>query len=201
VLPWGGDFGGFKEMSRREKLEERFESVLFASRWLMAPFYLGLVVALLALLVEFLKTLVEVLPGITEMSEASAVVWILTLIDLSLAANLLLMVIFSGYENFVSRMTVSAAHPDRPTWMGKIDFSSMKLKLIASIVAISAIELLKAFMSIKSYSDRDLIWLVAIHLTFIVSGVLLALMDWITERGEVPETRREHEDAPEHHSR
>lgn len=185
-------------MDTREKLEEGFESVLFASRWLMAPFYLGLVVALLALLVEFVKTILEVLPEIVHLSEAAAVVWILTLIDLSLAANLLLMVIFSGYENFVSRMTVSAAHPDRPTWMGKIDFSSMKLKLIASIVAISAIELLKAFMSIRTYSDRDLMWLAGIHMTFIVSGVLLALMDWITERGEVPETRREHEGGAPH---
>jgi uncharacterized protein (TIGR00645 family) len=182
----------------RSKLENGFEAILFASRWLMAPFYLGLVVALLALMVEFIKTIFEVLPQIVELSEATAVVWILTLIDLSLAANLLLMVIFSGYENFVSRMQVSAEHPDRPTWMGKIDFSNMKLKLIASIVAISAIELLKAFMSIRAYSDRDLIWLVAIHLTFIVSGVLLALMDWITERGEVPETRREHEGAEAH---
>jgi uncharacterized protein (TIGR00645 family) len=182
----------------RSKLENGFEAILFASRWLMAPFYLGLVVALLALMIEFIKTIIEVLPQIVELSEASAVVWILTLIDLSLAANLLLMVIFSGYENFVSRMQVSAEHPDRPTWMGKIDFSNMKLKLIASIVAISAIELLKAFMSIRAYSDRDLIWLVAIHLTFIVSGVLLALMDWITERGEVPETRREHEGAEAH---
>ena len=190
VLVYGATFGGLKSMDRREKLEDAFESVLFASRWLMAPFYLGLVVALLALMAEFIKTIVEVLPGIVEMSEASAVVWVLTLIDLSLAANLLLMVIFSGYENFVSRMSVSAEHPDRPTWMGKIDFSSMKLKLIASIVAISAIELLKAFMSIRTYSDRDLMWLVGIHMTFIVSGVLLALMDWITERGEVPETRR-----------
>ncbi|HEY8948639.1 MAG TPA: TIGR00645 family protein [Rhizomicrobium sp.] len=185
-------------MGMREKVEDAFESVLFASRWLMAPFYLGLVVALLALMAEFIKTIWEVLPQIVELSEAAAVVWVLTLIDLSLAANLLLMVIFSGYENFVSRMSVSAAHPDRPTWMGKIDFSSMKLKLIASIVAISAIELLKAFMSIKTYSDRDLMWLVGIHMTFIVSGVLLALMDWITERGEVPETRREHEGAAPH---
>ena len=184
-------------MNTREKMEDAFESVLFASRWLMAPFYLGLVVALLALMAEFIKTILEVLPGIVELSEASAVVWVLTLIDLSLAANLLLMVIFSGYENFVSRMSVSAEHPDRPTWMGKIDFSSMKLKLIASIVAISAIELLKAFMSIRTYSDRDLMWLVAIHMTFIVSGVLLAIMDWITERGEVPDGRREH-GAPEH---
>ena len=180
-------------MSAREKLEDGFEAILFASRWLMAPFYLGLVVALLALMVEFIKTIVDVVPGILGLSETSAVVWVLTLIDLSLAANLLLMVIFSGYENFVSRMQVSASHPDRPTWMGKIDFSSMKLKLIASIVAISAIELLKAFMSIKNYTDRELMWLLGIHLTFIVSGVLLAIMDWITERGEVPDTRRDHE--------
>jgi uncharacterized protein (TIGR00645 family) len=179
-------------MDTRERIEESFESLLFASRWLMAPFYLGLVVALLALMVEFVKTIAEVIPALLALSESAVVVWVLTLIDLSLAANLLLMVIFSGYENFVSRMTVSAAHPDRPTWMGKIDFSSMKLKLIASIVAISAIELLKAFMAIKTYSDRDLIWLVAIHMTFIVSGVLLAVMDWITERGEVPETRKTH---------
>lgn len=185
-------------MNTREKLEDAFESVLFASRWLMAPFYLGLVVALLALMAQFIKNVIEVVPQAVELSETALVVWVLTLIDLSLAANLLLMVIFSGYENFVSRMAISAAHPDRPTWMGKIDFSSMKLKLIASIVAISAIELLKAFMSVKAYSDRDLAWLVGIHMTFIVSGVLLAIMDWITERGEVPDSRRE-PGAPEHH--
>jgi uncharacterized protein (TIGR00645 family) len=200
VLPWQREIRGFSGMNMREKLEDGFESVLFASRWLMAPFYLGLVVALLALMAQFIKNVVEVVPQAVELSETALVVWVLTLIDLSLAANLLLMVIFSGYENFVSRMAISAAHPDRPTWMGKIDFSSMKLKLIASIVAISAIELLKAFMSIKAYNDRDLAWLVGIHMTFIVSGVLLAIMDWITERGELPETRRDHEAAPEHHS-
>jgi uncharacterized protein (TIGR00645 family) len=168
----------------------------------MAPFYIGLIVALLALLAVFGQEIYHKVPQLWSpehgMHTEGAILLALTLIDLSLAANLLLMVIFSGYENFVSRMQVSAEHPDRPTWMGKIDFSNMKLKLIASIVAISAIELLKAFMSIRAYSDRDLIWLVAIHLTFIVSGVLLALMDWITERGEVPETRREHESAEAH---
>ena len=172
-------------MERREKLEEGFESVLFASRWLMAPFYLGLVVALVALLVEFIKTIVEVLPGITELSEASAVVWILTLIDLSLAANLLLMVIFSGYENFVSKIDTHA-HEDRPEWMGTVDFSGLKLKLIASIVAISGIALLKAFLKLQDDETFDvvardkLMWQVIVHLTFVVSGVLLALMDWLT---------------------
>jgi len=89
-------------------------------------------------------------------------------------------VIFSGYENFVSRMD-AANHPDRPGWMGKIDFSGMKLKLIASIVAISAIQLLKAFMAVTEYSPTQLRWLVIIHLTFVVSGVLLAIMDWLSE--------------------
>ena len=179
-------------MDLREKLEEGFESVLFASRWLMAPFYLGLVVALLALMAQFIKNVIEVVPQAVELSETALVVWVLTLIDLSLAANLLLMVIFSGYENFVSKMDI-ADHPDRPSWMGKVDFSGMKLKLIASIVAISAIQLLKAFMSVKDYSKEDLLWMVIIHVVFVVSGVLLAVMDWVTERGEVPEVRREHE--------
>ena len=97
------------------------------------------------------------------------------------------MVIFSGYENFVSKMDVGE-HPDRPSWMGKIDFSAMKLKLIASIVAISAIQLLKAFMEIEQINKTDLMWLVIVHLTFVVSGVLLALMDWVSERTKQNET-------------
>jgi uncharacterized protein (TIGR00645 family) len=178
-------------MRARQPLERGFESLLFASRWLMAPFYLGLVLALVGLLAVFLHDIIDAIPSLFAVGETNVVVLILTLIDLSLAANLLLMVIFSGYENFVSKMDV-ADHPDRPSWMGKVDFSGMKLKLIASIVAISAIQLLKAFMSIKDYSKEDLLWMVIIHVTFVVSGVLLAVMDWITERGEVPETRREH---------
>lgn len=180
------------KLRARQPLEQGFERLLFASRWLMAPFYLGLVLALVMLLAVFLHAIVESVPGLFAVGETNVVVMILTLIDLSLAANLLLMVIFSGYENFVSKMDI-ADHPDRPGWMGKVDFSGMKLKLIASIVAISAIQLLKAFMSIKEYAKEDLMWMVIIHVVFIFSGVMLAMMDWITERGEVPETRREHE--------
>ena len=163
-------------------IERRFEQVIFASRWLLAPFYLGLVVALGLLLVKFVQELFHILPHVLDMAEKDMILMILTLIDLSLAGNLLLMVIFSGYENFVSKMDV-ADHVDRPDWMGKVDFSGLKLKLIASIVAISGIHLLKSFMNIKSTSHEELMWLVIIHMTFVVSGVLLALMDRLTEAG------------------
>lgn len=157
-------------------LEHRFEQVLFASRWLLAPFYFGLVLALVILLVKFGQELFHIFPYVLEMKEKDVILAVLTLIDMSLAANLLLMVIFSGYENFVSKMDV-AKHEDRPEWMGKVDFSGLKLKLIASIVAISGIHLLKSFMNIANVSHDELMWLVIIHLTFVVSGVLLAWMD------------------------
>jgi uncharacterized protein (TIGR00645 family) len=162
-------------------IERYLERGLFASRWLMAPFYVGLVVALAVLLVVFVHDIVAELPDLATLDEAKVILWVLTLIDLSLAANLILMVIFAGYENFVSKMDVEN-HPDRPTWMGKIDFSAMKLKLIASIVAISAIQLLKVFLSPASYSRETIIFLLAIHLTFVVSGVLMALTDYIADK-------------------
>jgi len=164
-------------------LESVVERGLFASRWLMAPFYVGLAVALAGLMVKFVQELIEPFAHFLDLKETEIILWVLTLIDLSLAANLLLMVIFSGYENFVSKMH-SEDHPDRPHWMGTIDFSGMKLKLIASIVAISAIQLLKVFMSLDETPRADLPWLVGLHITFVVSGVLLALMDFIHERSE-----------------
>lgn len=157
-------------------IERRFEQVIFASRWLLAPFYLGLVVSLAALLVKFTQEVFHMIPHVLDMPEKDMLLTILTLIDLSLAGNLLLMVIFSGYENFVSKIDV-ANHEDRPDWMGKVDFGGMKLKLIASIVAISGIHLLKAFMNLQNVSRDELMWLVIIHMTFVVSGVLLACMD------------------------
>ena len=160
----------------RQPLEQGLEKLLFASRWLMAPFYFGLVLALVGLMVVFVHDIIEAVPGLIEVGESNVVVMVLTLIDLSLAANLLLMVIFSGYENFVSKMDV-ADHPDRPSWMGKVDFGGLKLKLIASIVAISGIHLLKAFMNLSQTSRDELMWLVIIHMTFVISGVLLACMD------------------------
>lgn len=161
-------------------MENLLEKTIFGSRWLMAPFYLGLAFSLVLLLIKFLQELAHVTPSVLTMSESEVVLSILSLIDLSLAGNLLLLVIFSGYENFVSKIDV-ADHKDRPEWMGKVDFSGLKLKLLASIVAISAIQLLRAFMNIQSMDQVELAWLVGIHMAFVVSGVLLAWMDRMTE--------------------
>lgn len=171
----------------KPSLETRFEKGLFASRWLMAPMYLGLVVSLAMLTVVFLKELFYYASKTFTLTADQGILAILTLIDLSLAANLLLIVLFSGYENFVSKLDLDDAR-DRPSWMGKVDFSGLKMKLIASIVAISGIHLLKVFMEIgKQAADAPVngdrvLWLVVLHLTFVVSGVLLALMDWMAAR-------------------
>jgi uncharacterized protein (TIGR00645 family) len=172
--------------NKKYSVEGRFEQVLFASRWLMAPMYLGLVISLAILTIIFVRETAQVLPHVLEMSADEGILSILSLIDLSLAANLMLIVIFSGYENFVSKMDLEDA-TDRPSWMGKVDFSGLKLKLIASIVAISGIHLLKVFMELgqpgdHAVSDLTLRNMVMVHLAFVVSGVLLAMMDWLTAR-------------------
>ncbi len=164
-------------------MERLVERTLFASRWLLAPMYLGLVVTVAMLLWVFALELLRFVSGITAMTVDDAILGVLALIDLSLAANLLLIVIFSGYENFVSRMDL-AGHEDRPDWQGEVDFSALKLKLVASIVAISGIHLLKVFMDVAKYAPEQIRWMVIIHLVFVVSGVLLAAMDWIANHGK-----------------
>jgi uncharacterized protein (TIGR00645 family) len=149
----------------------------------MAPFYLGLVLGLVALMVVFLRELAQELMHIPAMTPESGILMALSLIDLSLAGNLLLIVIFSGYENFVSKFDLDVME-DRPDWMGTVDFSGLKLKLVSSIVAISAIALLRAFMKIGSapIEPMELKWRVIVHLTFVTSGVLLAFMDFLSSR-------------------
>lgn len=164
-------------------MERSLERLIFASRWLMAPFYVGLVLALAMLLVKFVQELLHYVPGVLSMKESDLVLAVLALVDLTLAGSLVLMVIFSGYENFVSKIETDD-HADRPEWMGTLDFSALKLKLVASIVAISAIHLLKAFMNVSAVSKDDIFWLVVVHMAFVVSGVLLALMDWISEKAK-----------------
>ncbi len=162
-----------------KRTEHTLERALFASRWLMAPFYAGLVGALAILLYSFAVELLHFFMHIPELTADKAVLGVLALIDLSLAGNLLLIVIFSGYENFVSKFDLDD-HEDRPEWQGTVDFSGLKLKLVASIVAISGIHLLKVFMNVKDAGDREVMWMVIIHLVFIFSGVMLALMDKIS---------------------
>lgn len=163
-------------MPRPSRLETMFERLLFSSRWLLAPFYLGLAVSLALLLCKFTLSAVDlVLHGLTG-SEDHLIVGVLGLIDVSLMGNLVLMVMFAGYENFVSRMDLHD-HPDRPSWMGRVGFGELKLKLMTSIVAISAIHVLEDFMNAPNLKDRELAWRAGLHILFIISGVLLAWMD------------------------
>ncbi|APR05598.1 TIGR00645 family protein [Thauera chlorobenzoica] len=166
-----------------KRLESAFEHVLFASRWLMAPVYFGLVLAMLLLLVKFGKEIVHLFASILTASGGELIIGVLSLVDIALIMNLLIIIMFSGYENFVSKMEDLHSHRDRPDWMGHIGFSDLKLKLIGSIVAISGIELLKAFMNVANLGDKHLGWMVGIHLTFVVSGLLYAAMDRLASKG------------------
>src|SRR6201996_4243147 len=170
-------------------LERGIEALLFNSRWLMAPFYLGLVVSLAALLVKFLMILWEFLLHVPAAKESDIILGVLSLIDVSLTGNLILIVVFSGYENFVSKID-PGGHPDWPDWMTKIHFGGLKQKLLASIVAISAIQVLKAFMNIDTVFDPcKLAWLVGVHLVFVVSAFMLAVSDrWSRHHGGEEET-------------
>lgn len=166
-----------------KRLESVFEHFLFSSRWLMAPVYAGLIFALLALLVKFGKEVWQLSSHVMTASGSEVIIGVLSLVDISLIMSLLIIIMLSGYENFVSKMEDLHAHTDRPEWMGHIGFSDLKIKLIGSIVAISGIELLKAFMNVGNLSDRHLAWMVGIHLTFVLSGLLYALMDRLQGKG------------------
>lgn len=161
-----------------KRIEHGLEIFIFNSRWLLAPFYVGLIIAIGLLLVKFAKSFLAALPIVFEGSGGDAMIAILTLVDITLVANLLLIIIFAGYENFISKIDTDG-HEDRPEWMGHVSFSDLKLKLIGSIVAISGIELLKYFVNVKHASDHELKWVVIIHLTLVFSGVMFALMDRI----------------------
>jgi uncharacterized protein (TIGR00645 family) len=181
------------EKTMIKRVEIFLENLLFSSRWLLAPFYFGLAVSLFVLLVKFLMELLHLSAGAFTSTESDVILGLLTLVDLTLTGSLLIIVIFSGYENFVSRMDHSN-HDDRPEWMGTIDFAALKLKMLSSIVAISAVQLLRQFMSLGPVTpekEKELYWLVVIHIVFVVSSVLLALSDRIAGGGhgasEAPE--------------
>ena len=165
------------------KVEKGMETAVFASRWILAPFYLGLAVSIVIVLIKFLGELFHLATHAFTSTESEVILGVLALVDLTLTGSLLIIVIFSGYENFVSKIDHSG-HTDWPEWMGTIDFSGLKLKLLSSIVAISAIQLLKQFMSIQNVSEREIFWLVVVHVVFVVSSVLLALSDRIAGHGK-----------------
>ena len=171
----------------KPRVEMLLERGLFAARWVLAPMYVGLALALFALLavfcVELYRETLHLFHVPPERLGEAGILMALGLIDLSLSANLMLIVIFSGYENFISRIE-TVQDEKRPNWMGTVDFSGLKMKLIASIVAISAISLLRTFLSIgdEPIQPQALFWQVALHLTFVASGVFMALMDWIVSK-------------------
>jgi uncharacterized protein (TIGR00645 family) len=177
-------------------LERAIEKSLFASRWILAPVYLGMSLALFALGIKFFMEVYHLLHDILALNEADLVLKLLALIDMVLVGSLIVMVMFSGYENFVSRIDVKDGG-DSLGWLGKLDASSLKLKVAASIVAISSIHLLSAFMSISntnpdkpSITSEQLMWYVIIHLTFVVSALLMGVLDRISSA-----KHRDHQDV------
>ena len=161
-------------------IERLLEKFLFSSRWLLAPFYVMLVVALGILMLKGFQETFHFVSHAFKATESEVILGVLALVDLTFTGSLIVIVIFSGYENFVSKIEPGDTK-DWPEWMGKIDFAGLKLKLLSSIVAISAIQVLKAFMNIKNISDRELMWLVGVHVVFVISGLIMALTDKIGE--------------------
>lgn len=157
-------------------LQSVIERILFASRWLLVPFYLALALSLFFLLFKGGQELIHYVVLLPQMSETDVVLAVLSLIDLTFTGSLVVIVIFSGYENFVAPIKTGDA-VDWPEWMSKIDFTGLKLKLLSSIVVLSGIQLLKAMLNLKTLSDRELIWYVSVHLVFVGSGLLLAWTD------------------------
>ena len=157
-------------------IKDAFERLLFACRFLLAPLYLALAVSLVALMYKSGLHLYQMLTQLTHMSDEDVLLSDLAIVDMTLTASLVVIVFLSGYANFVAPVAVRE-NDGRPHWISQIDFSELKLKLMASIVAISGIKLLEGFMNIEHQSDRELYWLVGIHVTFVFSTLFLALAD------------------------
>jgi uncharacterized protein (TIGR00645 family) len=162
-------------------IRNAFERFLFASRFLLAPLYLALAVSLVALLGKGGLHLYQLLTQLPTLNDEAVLLSELAIVDLTLTASLVVIVFLSGYTNFVAPVLMRE-DDGRPHWIAEIDFSELKLKLMASIVAISAIKLLEGFMDVTHASDRELYWLAGIHLTFVVSTLLLALADRVSHR-------------------
>ena len=159
-------------------MERTLERILFGARWLLAPLYFGLALLLVMFSVQFFRELFHIVQLAPSLIEVDLILMALTLIDLTLVASLIVMVMLSGYENFVSKLDVDGAEKSL-AWLGKLDAGSLKIKVAASIVAISSIHLLKAFMNFESVPTEKLVMLILTHLTFVVSALLLAVMDRI----------------------
>lgn len=162
-------------------MERIFERLMYASRWIMAPIYLGLSLVLVALGIKFFQEVIHLFPAIWEMKEVDLILVVLALIDLALVGGLIVMVMFSGYENFVSKLDIDEGD-EKLSWLGTLDANSLKNKVSASIVAISSIHLLKVFMDLEKIDPDKIIWYMLIHLTFVVSAFTMGYLDKITKK-------------------
>lgn len=162
-------------------MEVIIERLMYASRWLLAPIYLGLSLALIALGIKFFQEIFHLLPHVFEISEADIVLVVLSLIDIALVSGLIIMVMFTSYENFVSQIDLSE-NTEKLSWLGTLDTTTLKSKVAASIVAISSIHLLKIFMNAANIDNDKLLWYVIIHLTFVVSAFSMGFLDKISRK-------------------
>lgn len=162
-------------------MEKFFEQLLYRSRWILAPIYLGLSAALVALGIKFFQEVVHLILHILELSEAEMVLVVLSLIDMAMVGGLIVMVMMSGYENFVSKLDVGE-DDEKLGWLGTMDSSSLKAKIAASIVAISSIHLLKVFMNTENTENDKIMWYVLLHVTFVVSAFAMGALDILAAR-------------------
>lgn len=167
-----------------KRIEHFIEGIILGSRWLLVVFYLGLALALALYAVSFVRKLLEYLSMIMELDDTQAIFKMLELIDAALVASLIVMVIISSYENFVSRFDNNEGEL---SWLGKIDAGSLKIKVASTIVAISSIQLLQVFLNANEYTDNKLMWLTIMHMAFVFSALFLAYVDRVmalTKKGK-----------------
>ncbi|MBF0159852.1 MAG: TIGR00645 family protein [Magnetococcales bacterium] len=179
-------------------VETTLELTLFNSRWLLAPLYVGLIIGLLLLLMRFVMELIHIIPMSVHGNLTQLVLGLLEMIDMVLFGNLILIVLLSGYSNFVSRLNAAEESEDRPDWLDHIDFGALKLKVVGSIVAISAIELLGTFVEIEKISKENLAWKIGLHMVFVLSGLLFAITELIQKKAELVEASMSHPKPPHH---
>jgi uncharacterized protein (TIGR00645 family) len=167
-------------MASQQKIRYSLERLMYASRWLLAPIYIGLSFALLALFIKFFQELYHFMPFILQLEESNLLLKVLSLIDLTLVGSLIVIVMFSGYENFVSRLDIGEA-TEKLDWLGTHDYGSLKMKIAASIVTISSIHLLEIFMNIETIDNNKVMWYTLVHLTFVISALLMGYLDKLTK--------------------
>ncbi|VAY02467.1 hypothetical protein ARADI_0600 [Arsenophonus endosymbiont of Aleurodicus dispersus] len=157
-------------------MEKSIEKIIYASRWLLFPVYIGLSFGFILLTLKFFQQIIHIIPELFTITESGLILTVLSLVDITLVGGLLVMVMFSGYENFILKMTIDDKH-QKLSWMGKMDVNSIKNKVASSIVAISSVHLLRLFMEAEKVPDNKIMWSVIIHLAFVLSAFGMAYID------------------------